>query len=137
MMRKFYVWIFVVILLAVTSVPGCGNKKGRVSVSGEVTYEGQPIVEGLIHFQPHGNDAPVVSEPIKNGQYNTDASGGVMPGEYTVEICAYNPGDPVPEGPGAPPRRQLLPAKYNVESGLKLDIKSGEKKLLKDFVLTK
>ena len=137
-MQRFAITSLVISLLAATlAMTGCGGGKGKIPVSGEVTYDGQPIVEGLIHFQPSGNDAPVVIEAIKDGQYNTDTTGGVMPGEYTVEICAYNPGEPVSNLPGAPPRRQLLPAKYNVQSELKLEIKPGQKELTKDFALTR
>jgi len=43
-------------------------------------------------------------------------------GSYRVEIFSYHPDDPIPAGPGAPPRRQLLPKKYNVLSELEITL---------------
>ena len=125
-------------LLFLPIVTGCGDGVERILVSGNVTHQGQPVAEGTIRFLPQkGTKAPVVSGVIKDGKYDTKATKGVQPGSYRVEIRAYNPDEPKPVGPLAPPRQQLLPPRYNSQSTLEITIEPGQKKLVKDFVLTK
>ena len=118
---------------------GCGGQEGpaRVVVSGKVTFQGQPVADGQIRFVPKpGTAAPVTIEAIKNGTYSTDTSGGVPVGEHLVEIRAYDPNQPPPTGPGEPPRRQLLPDKYNSKTELELKAKAGQRPITRDFELT-
>ena len=125
------------LLFAVALAIGCGGGLERVKMSGKVTYMDQPVVDGMIRFVPKaGTEMPLTIEPIRAGQYDTSTSGGVPVGTYRVEIFAYHPDDPIPSGPGAPPRRQLLPKKYNVFSELEITLESGQKQLTKDFLLT-
>ena len=123
--------LFSLILLA-----GCDGGLKRVPMSGKVTYAGQPVADGQIRFVPEsGTEMPITTEPIVEGRYNTKSSGGVPPGVYLVAILAYHPDDPIPTGPGAPQRRQLLPAKYNNRSELEITIKEGQKGFDYDFEL--
>src|SRR5262245_53516563 len=73
---------------------GCGESTYRVS--GKANFKGQPIPEGRITFTPDsskGNKGPVGSAEIKNGQYDTGASGGkgVVGGPVIVLIEAWDP----------------------------------------------
>lgn len=106
---------------------GCGGSGlERVAVSGKVSFNGQPVRAGQIRFVPQsGTEAPVTIEPIAAGEYNTNTSGGVPVGSHRVEITAYNPDEPAPSGPGSPPRRQLLPLKFNQQSTLELTVEAG------------
>ena len=130
------------LLLPVLAMPlfiGCsGDGLGRVPISGEVTYDGQPVVDGVIRFEPQrGTNMPIVIEPVKNGRYTTDTTGGVPPGNYQVKILSYHPDDPPPSGPTSPPRRQLLPKKYNSQSTLELTIETGQSELTQNFTLAR
>jgi hypothetical protein len=73
---------------------GCGDKTYRVS--GKVTFNGKAIPEGRIQFIPDstkGNKGPEGSADIKDGQYDTGASGGkgVIGGPMIVRIEAWDP----------------------------------------------
>ena len=128
-------------MVALCSVPalvGCssGDPYDRVPVSGSVTFQGQPVVDGQIRFGPQrGTKSPVVIEPIRDGRYATTTSGGVPEGRYHVEIRAYDPNAPVPKTMSDPPRRQLLPAKWNARSKLELVVESGQGEITRDFDL--
>ena len=63
-------------------------------------------------------------------------SGGVPAGQYRVEIRSYDPNTPFPETPEDPPRKQLLPAKYNTQSELEFAVEAGQEEITKDFELT-
>lgn len=111
-LRNF--WLFVIILA------GCGAAyPGRVEVSGSVSYDGEPIEDGLIRFIPEGATRGSIAQgKIIDGQYHIDHLGGVAVGTNRVEIRAYDPKVPEPMGPGIPPREQLLPERFNKESEL-------------------
>jgi len=121
-----------------SALSGCGKSEGleRIAIAGSVTFQEEPIMDGQIRFGPKaGTKAPITVEPVHNGQYNTETSGGVPVGRYQVVIRSYDPDEPVARGPGSPPRKQLLPAKFNVQSTLELEVVSGQDSLKHDFRL--
>jgi hypothetical protein len=123
-------------------IVGCSG--GDVStLSGTVTFEGQPLAEGNLRLMPadggagHGAGAKIV-----NGSYDIPANGGLTPGRYSVMISATRPAtaaeaaarsdgqgsaDPdEEEGEGdAPAQVQLIPAKYNVATTLTVTVEKG------------
>lgn len=87
---------------------GCGGPSGKVPVAGTVTWNGQPLPNGHIVFEPL--DAAIAPDagPIRNGDFSLLAS----PGAKRVEIHAdreIGPPDPVM---GVSPRETYLPEKY-------------------------
>ena len=88
---------------------GCDTGPTTFSVSGTVTYKGQPLKSGLINFkEPRGR--PLGGGIRPDGTYEFD----VPAGEYQVRIDApaplpegHQPGDPLPQGV-----ERLAPLKY-------------------------
>ena len=120
------------------TLAGCpsGGKFERIRVSGEVTFRGEPVVNGQIRFSPKpGTSTPPVIEPISGGRYATTTSGGVPVGKYRVEIRAFDPNAPPQSTPLDPPPKQLLPKQYNSDSQLEVELKSGDAKRELDFPL--
>src|SRR5262245_50489194 len=75
---------FTVLILCLASVLGCGGNGS--TVSGTVTFNGEPIENGHINFYPaDGKGAPVGGE-IKNGKYTAK---NVTPGKNKVEVISY------------------------------------------------
>jgi hypothetical protein len=71
-------------LLALAAlVPGCGSNAG--SVSGEVTYDGQPVGDGMISFLPADGKGPAAGGTIAGGQYTVE---NLTPGPKVVQIEA-------------------------------------------------
>ncbi|NLY02237.1 MAG: hypothetical protein GXY83_39635 [Rhodopirellula sp.] len=123
---------------------GCGESGGieRTVVSGTVSYDGQPIEEGMIRFVPTKDTAaPVSGAEIQGGKYTVDAKGGVPVGSHRVEVEAYRTGaapaagEEVPGVEGAP-KEQFLPEKYNLKSELEVTIGS-DGPVTEDFDLAK
>ena len=110
-------------------VAGCSrNQSERLAVQGRVTYQGNPIQEGTILFEPidEGRQANGV---IAAGRFSIPSSHGLSEGDYRVEIEAYQKASASPsDGPGALYAQgesaveilteQYLPAKYNRQSNL-------------------
>lgn len=128
------------VLLALTGTSGCASKDrwNKVVVSGNVTYLGEPVEIGRIRFIPtDGTRGPITVERIESGRYSTQSTEGVPSGKLRVEISSYDTEEyeNAPTGPGAPPIRQLLPAKYNRESELLIAIEPEPSSQTHDFHL--
>ena len=115
------------LLVALTCVvagllTGCGNSEFE-TVTGAVTFDGQPVPEGDIIFQPadpkYGPDAG----KIVNGKFTLQ----VRPGSRKVVIRAqrFVPGKKGPMGEKA--HEGYIPAMYNDKTTLTADVKSGGK----------
>jgi hypothetical protein len=117
-------------------ITGCGRSgPERIVVFGEVTHAGQPVVEGVIRFQPaEGTISPVSIGPIKDGEYYVDALGGVMVGTYQVQIRSYQPTQQPARGLGPSPT-QLLPEKYHKKSEMMITLEPGANRVERDFHL--
>ena len=81
---------------ALLCVLGCWTDDGlgtRYSVSGTVTYKGEPVPKADITFIPLGKDAAKqgASGHIENGSYSLSTlspDDGALPGEYKVTVSA-------------------------------------------------
>lgn len=135
----------VVGMMSLCLTVGCGGN--LASVSGSVTFDGQPVEEGEIRFIPASNQGgqgspQVAGATIAQGKYDVPADKGAVPGTYRVEIRAEKKtGKKILAVPPAPPgsmieiTEQFVPAKYNEQSTLTLEITAGSNS--KDFELTK
>ena len=127
----------VLLVTLVVCVAGCGGGLERIPISGEVTFNGQPIEQGQIRFMPKkGTEMPATVAKVTNGKYDTSASGGVPVGEYDIWFYAYDTRYPEASGPGAPGRPQLLPPKFNTRSEYEIAFESGQGAVKRDFQLT-
>ena len=81
-------------------VAGCGSSDpgpSRYRVSGNVTFNGQPVPTGTIYFETSQGPAGVAS--ISNGKFDTKTGKGVVGGPHKVLIEGFdgqgaNPGEP-------------------------------------------
>jgi hypothetical protein len=117
--------------LAATSI-GCGN--GKVTVQGEVTFDGQPVEQGTIIFEPADGEGPSAGGKVENGKYSLAGEAGLLPGVKIVRIKAFRKtGRQVEAGPPSPPGtmveeiERLIPDCYNGESTLTCEVAPGEK----------
>ncbi|MGE3818396.1 MAG: hypothetical protein AB7I30_03100 [Isosphaeraceae bacterium] len=121
-------------LFAGAVLTGCGGGATddfpREAISGKVSLDGKPLDSGSISFDPDGNQPHPVSvgAPIVGGFYSISKADGPTPGTYRISIYGGGGGGP-PEGeaPGMPPKatKDPVPAKYNAQSTLKAEVKSG------------
>lgn len=140
-------WLLMSVLMLFAA--GCGNSgPERIGVSGQVTYNGEPIEDGEIAFFPEaGTEAPPTSTTIIEGKYQLPPKWALMPGTYTVAIRSYRvslkdknlPGGnldrPPPPG-GIEIKDQLLPEKFNTKSTIeKLTVASGQAPVKQDYDL--
>jgi hypothetical protein len=63
--------------------PGCGGS--TASLSGEVTYNGEPVGDGFVTFLPADGKGPSAAGPIEGGHFAVE---NLTPGLKVVEIKA-------------------------------------------------
>ena len=132
-------WVDGLILAGLVFCWGCGS--GLVSVEGQVTWQGQPVEEGTIVFEPADGQGPSAGGKIQNGQYRLSGPAGVQPGEKIVRItAARKTGRKLEAGPPSPPGTWIeevesyIPTEYNSQSKLRCTIPPG-KSSRQDFAL--
>ncbi len=114
--------------LGLVILAGCGS--GKSSVEGTVAFDGAPVDGGAIVFQPDGSSGTQVGAEIKGGKYSIDSAKGLPPGKYRVLITwqkatgkqVANKSD---AGTTVDETKQIIPTRYNSQTELSADIKSG------------
>ena len=75
---------FVPLALLLILASGCGGSSA--SISGTVTYGGEPVGDGSITFIPVDGIGPSVGSPIEAGHYLVES---ITPGPKLVRVEAY------------------------------------------------
>lgn len=125
--------VAVVMAVAIGFCLGCGGQ--GTTVEGNVTFDGQPVEKGSITLEPADGLGPAAGGTITSGKYRLDSMSGLVPGEKIVRISAVrSTGKKIEAGPPEPPGtkvdevQQFIPAKYNDQSTLKVQIAGGHGK---------
>ena len=113
-MRKWSLGLFVIAL-----VMGCSGNTKSSPVSGAVTMDGEPLANAMVSFQPIGKE--LNSGPGSTGKTNDR-------GEYALEVVGG--GNGAVEGLHKVMIRSgdakvTIPAKYNVKTELRFEVKAG------------
>lgn len=115
---------------------GCGGDGiERVALSGKVSFQGKPVEDGFIHFEPTGQGIKSGAR-ILNGEYKATGVGAIPVGKYQVRIewLKEDPSKQV-DGMPVPPQVNLIPPKYSTESELTIDVPSGKGSMTQDYIL--
>jgi hypothetical protein len=99
----------------------------RYPLTGDVTYDGQPVDWGSISFLPKaGGEQRVSGGLIENGKYNVPEAQGANAGEHRVEIRwlkltgrKYKDAD---SGEMVDERKEALPARFHSQSELTANV---------------
>lgn len=126
-------------LAAILFAHGCGGsdvkKIERHPIAGSVTLDGTPLDQGAIRFEPMSDvkDRTSAGSLIKDGKYSISQAEGLPPGKYMVSITSSEAGPALPSDPQAAmdaaakaqPKPERIPGKYNKNTELVVEIKSG------------
>lgn len=129
---------FLLITTALWMGTGCGGGgpvyegPQRVPVTGTVKFDGQAVTSGSIMFVPQGTDQAPAGGIIADGNYSIREGIGPNLGKYQVKISwLEESGEEIDEEEvdedGEPiwVPKELIPAKYNEESELTVEISAG------------
>lgn len=98
----------------------------RHAVAGRVTWQGQPLDNGIISLRPLADQPFESGAVILQGRFDIPHLKGLTPGKYLVRIHASAP-DPKYPPPAAGERDmrpgiEVLPSRYNSDSELTAEI---------------
>lgn len=113
---------FVLTLLGLGLVVGCGSDSSAIHIHGAVTHQGQPVPTGSITFSPDtskGNKGPGSMAVIRDGKYATQEGLSIVGGPHIVRIEGYD-GVAIGDNSDGKP---LFPA---YETSVDLPMTSGE-----------
>lgn len=124
--------------LGLLATAGClvfaGCAPQQIGIHGQVTLQGKPLDEAVVQFVPLAKGKINGSE-IKAGNYSLEASRGLLPGKYRVEI-KDNPPLAAGHNPNSFAKRRILPEKYSQDSKFEIEIPADAPEPLKfDFKL--
>jgi hypothetical protein len=113
------------VVLAVLA-SGCGRQ--TVTVSGDVTLDGQPVTKGTITYVPVDTSLPRVEREIVDGKYTAP----LPVGAYKVQVSWQRPTGKkrqmLPDSPAIDILEEAVPGKFNTNTELQTDIKAGDTK---------
>ena len=121
------------------SAVGCSPREPIATLSGNVTFEGEPLADGLLVLSNEVIGVYITAEIIQGKFEVSTAKQGVPPGEYRVAITppiVDHPIGPIEERPHAVKFLQI-PERYRDEqtSGFAITLEDG--KNTRDFAMTK
>lgn len=111
-------------LLLLVAVCGCKGNKDLGQVTGTITLNGEPLQDAFVIFAPTQGGTTSYGRTDAEGRYEmmfSDDAKGAWLGENRVEISTADVGATSPDG-GA---REKVPAIYNQNSTLKVEVESG------------
>ena len=114
----------------VVMLSGCGhgNPLNRQAVSGNVSFDGTALDQGTIELSPRQQQGGVSSGArVWEGSYAIPTEQGLPPGKYLVRIFSAEKRDAPssvgkPPGPGNPPGKERIPAQYNSQSQILVEV---------------
>ncbi len=124
-MRRLGSWAVLVGTLVLCA--GCGDPNTS-TVTGTVTVDGEPLAEGAIRFDPKDGAVATSGNQIKDGKFTVVGPPGIKKVVIT-SAKAIGEESLYEDDPKAPKRKiskQWLPARYNEQTELELDVKPGK-----------
>ena len=129
-------FLAIFISLALTGCGGSSDGTQLAAVAGKVTLDGQPLAKATVTFQPDSG-APSVGMTDSSGYYklefSTTRSGAIADVKHTVRITTGEKGIVDDKGKTVGGTPEKVPAKYNTNTELTKDVKSGKNTI--DFEL--
>jgi hypothetical protein len=129
------------IAVAVVAI-GCGGPTdGRLQITGEVTFDGQPVADGYVTLSPLGS-GPSAGGRIQDGEFVIERDKGPMAGKYRVVLQAMREtGRMIPIDPALPHDTvaetvQYIPPHYNTRSQLTADLSPDNRHLVLELSST-
>jgi len=112
--------LLVIPFLATLSASGCSKpgRPGYHTVTGRVTFDGQPLANGFVQFVPVDSKTSPESGRIANGLYRLESKAG----KVSVHILSTRLTGKMDPVMGTAIEEMFIPERYNSKSELKADV---------------
>jgi hypothetical protein len=122
-LKRFACLVPAVILVALA---GCSGGNARGTVSGAVKLDGEPLKRGIIRFVPVDGKSQTADAGIADGKFTATVPLGEMAVEITApKVVGKHKAYDTPDSPVVEDVVELLPARYNVRSELRMTVQKG------------
>ena len=118
---------YAIIALLLGCVLGCGGRGPMMgTVTGIVSLDGTHLKDGNINFEPVNGIDQTASGKIADGQFSVQVPVGKSKVRVTAnKVIGQRRAYPGPESPVVDDVVELIPKKYNAETGLEVDVQRG------------
>jgi hypothetical protein len=124
-MRVRHIGRLTALSVALAALIGCGGDN-MADVAGTVTINGAPAEKGSVTFIPADGKAPTAGSEIVNGKYSARVPLGTAKVQIRVpKVVGKKKLYDTPDSPVQDLLEEVLPAKYNDQTELTLDVKPG------------
>jgi hypothetical protein len=129
---KQVAYMSLILAVAAAFLSGCGKDIERASLEGVVRVDGKPLEKGAINLVPlNAGAGSSAGAEIIGGRYSIQGAKAPLPGKYRVEIVGTRKTgrqvpNPMRAGEKVDEIEMCVPAKYNTDSKLEVDLKVGK-----------
>jgi hypothetical protein len=124
-MRLCFCWALVLIAGGLVGT-GCSQGPATGTVTGEVTLDGKPVSKGHLQFTPVDGQGQTGGAFIENGKFSAQIPVAKMKvAIHAPKVVGKRKAYDTPESPWEDEVAEALPARYNINSDLTLDVKRG------------
>jgi hypothetical protein len=114
--------------------PGCSRGPVMGTVVGEVTLDGQPLPKGHLEFTPVDGQAQTAGALIEAGKFTATVPVTKMQVKlHAPKVIGKRKMYDTPEAPWEDEVGEALPAKYNNNSDITLDVQRGRQEVRYDL----
>jgi hypothetical protein len=118
-------WVGLLVIAACVA-SACSKGPAMGTVNGDVTLDGQPLQKGYVQFSPVDGQGQTAGAMIEGGKFSGQVSIGKMKVElHATKVVGKRKAYDTPESPWEDEVAEILPPRYNFQSNLTLDVKSG------------
>ena len=130
---KLSIALLLIPLLSVLSTAGCSKpgRPGYHTVTGRITFDGQPLENGFVQFVPVGSKISPESGRIAKGLYRLESKAG----KVTVHVLSTRLTGKMDPVMNTAIEEMFVPERYNSKSELKADVVADKANAI-DFDLT-
>lgn len=119
-------WLLVLSLCCVY-LSGCGPDSNLAKITGSITVDGSAPKEGSISFIPLDGKSPTTGAVIQEGKYDSDVPIGESKVEIRIpKVVGKQKLYDTPDSPEQEIMEEVLPAKYNEQSELRVTAERGD-----------
>jgi hypothetical protein len=113
-------------IAAAIVVVGCERAPTGGTVTGTVTFDGQPLKDGIVSFAPFDGKGQTSDAKIADGKFTASVSIGTMKVMFSApKVIGKKKMYDTPDAPSVDEIKELLPDKYNAQSKLTITVKAG------------
>jgi hypothetical protein len=118
--------LLLILTVSLASLAGCGGAPTKGTVNGTVSWNNQPLPEGIVNFLPADGKSQTGSAAIKDGKFTVELPITTMKVQFSApKIVGKKKMYDTDDSPWVDTVEELLPEKYNVKTEISLTVKGG------------